>query len=285
MALCFLRFASSVVVACGAAAQHSALSSVALPNPILNIHLTEASDAQQLHELAGHTANSEQLLGVLEKRAQATEIALGNHMSMIVSQINVLVNLVSSLAAGRRSGEAARQLRGRALEQQSAGIPAHADARHEIQSLKVQLDSVTQDAHSSDKDTRPIDEFHGGGFDTSGPEAVARQALMNAQKKFANAQNVFESDDQRAIDSQLALALGLPSHVGTPAPLHDRHAVVTPCMPDAYSCPKGWSNTDGVCVAGAGYGGPCASNLKLLGMSEEQLMVIARVCSLDLPCQ
>ena len=285
MALCFLCLASAVVMASGASTHNSALSSVAPLHPILNIHLTEPNDAAQLHGLADRTTNLEQLLGALETRAQATETVLGNHLSVMVSQIHELVNIGSSLAADRLTGGAVQQLRGRGKEQQLLTIPSHADAQHEVQRLKVQLDSVTQDAHSSDKGTQPIDELEGGRFDTSGAEAVARQTLMNAQKKFASAQNVVESDDQKAIDSKLALAMDSPSHIGTPAPLQFRSAVVTPCVPDAHSCPKGWSKTGGACFAGSDYGGPCASDLTFSGMSEEQLMAIAKICRLELPCQ
>ena len=103
-----------------------------------------------------------------------------------------------------------QQLRGRRQEDQVTSIPSDMDAQHEVQTLKGQLALVMQDAHSSDKDAQPGAESAGGGFDASGAEAVARQKLMLAQHNFASVGNIVESEDQKAIDSKLALAMESP---------------------------------------------------------------------------
>ena len=268
----FLCFASSVVVASCAFTRGS---TIAPSHPILNLHLTEPSGAAMLNGLADSTLSSEHLLGALEKRAQATEDALGNHMSVINAQVHELVNIGSSLM---------RKSRSRSREQQFVAIPTDT-AQRDVSALKEQLDAVTRGVHASDKDTPPVDQSAGEGFDASGAEAGAREKLMNAQSNFASVGNIGESDDQKSIESKLALAMKSPSQIGHPSPLQSTHDIVSPCQLDAHACPQGWSNAGGVCVASADYAGPCASELTLSGMSEEQLRAVAKYCRLELPCQ
>lgn len=270
-----LCFASSVVMASCAVAHNSGASTVVPSHPILNIHLTESNDAAMLNGLAKRTMNSEHFLGALEKRAQATEDVLGNHMSVINAQIHELVSIGSSLM---------QQLRDRSREQQLFANPSDV-AQRELHTLKEQLDLFTRDVHASDKDAPPVDESAGDGFDASGPEAVARDKLMNAQKNFASVENIVESGDQKTIDSKLALAMKSPSQIGHPAPLQSTNDIVSPCQLDAHACPQGWSDAGGACVASPDYVGPCASELTLSGMNEEQLRAIANYCRFELSCQ
>jgi CPW-WPC domain-containing protein len=268
----FLCFASSALMA-RCAVTHDI--TIAPSHPILNLHLTESGGAATLNGLADSTLSSELLLGALEKRAQATEDLLGSHMSVINAQIHELVSIGSS---------SMQQLRGRSREHQLLGMPPDG-AQREVQALKEQLDVVTRDVHASDKDVPPVDQSEGDGFDASGPEAVAREKLMNAQKNFASVGNIVESDDQKAIDSSLALAMKSPSQIGHPAPLQSANDIVRPCQLDTHACPQGWSDAGGACAASADYAGPCASELTLSGMSEEQLRAVAKYCRLELACQ
>lgn len=108
---------------------------------------------------------------------------------------------------------------------------------------------------------------------------------MSAQKNFASVGNMVESDDQKAIDSKLALAMKSQSQIGHPAPLQSTVGGASPCQLDAHACPQGWSNAGGTCIASADYVGPCAGELTLSGMSEEQLRAVAKYCRLELACQ
>ena len=275
---------ASVAIACGAVADSG--SSIGVPShPVVNIHLTDSNDAAVLNELADREINLEHLLGALETRAQAAENSVGNQMSLVNAQIHELVNVGSSLSAVPFKAGMMQQLRGRRQENQAAGIPSDMDAQHEVQTLKEQLALVMQDAHSSDKDAQPGAESAEGGFDASGAEAVARQKLMLAQKNFASVGIVVESEDQKAIDSKLASAMESPSRVGSPAPLPSPSDIVTPCQPDIHECPQGWKDVAGACVASSDYAGPCAGELRLSGMNEEQLLAIAKYCRLESPCQ
>ena len=267
----FLCFASSVVIACGAIAHESESSIGAPAHPVLNIHLTESNDAAMLNGLADRQMNLEDILGALETRAQAAENALGNHMSIVNAQIHELVNIGSSLAAAHVKGGVMKQLRARGPQR-------------EVQKLKDQLAFVTRDVQSSDKDVTPTESIKDA-FDASGPEAVARQKLMNAQQNFASVGSVVESDEQKSIDSKLASAVGSPSHVGSPVPLPSPIDIASPCQLNVHACPHGWRDAGGACVASSDYVGPCASELTLAGMNEEQLLAIARYCRLELPCQ
>lgn len=250
------------------ATHNGEVTAAASSHPLLNVHLTESSDAAMLDGLVESATNSEHFLGALEQREQAIEDALGNHMSVINAQIHELVSIGSSLM---------QQLRGRSSEERFIALPADA-AQREIHALKEQLDLVARDVHVSDV---PADD----GFDASGPEAVARGKLMNAQKNFAGIGNLAESDDQTAIESKLALAMKSPSQVGHPALVQSASGVVSPCKLDAQACPQGWSEAGGVCVASSDYAGPCASELALSAMSEEQLKAVAKYCRLDLACR
>ena len=263
--LCFV--ASGVIGSC-TATHGSGSSTVASSHPILNVHLTEPNDAAMLNGFAESAMNSEHFLGALEKRAQANEDALGNHMSVINAQIHELVSIGSSLI---------QQLRGRSREQQLFAIPSDA-AQREVHALKEQLDLVT-------RDVRVPDESAEDGFDASGPEAVAREKLMNAQKNFASIGTLVENGDQTAIESKLALAMRSPSQIGHPAPVQSTGDIASPCQLDAHACPQGWSDAGGVCVAHLDYAGPCASELALSGMSEQQLRAVAKYCGLELACQ
>jgi CPW-WPC domain-containing protein len=278
-------FASSVVIACCAVAHDTEASTGAPSHPVLNIHLTESNDAAALHGLADGQSNSEQFLGALEKRAFLAESLLENQMSMVNAQIHELVNLGSSLAAVSGSGGMMLQLRGRGRERHAVGVSSDLYAQHDVQTLKEELALVAQDAHSSDKDTQPGAESAGDGFDAPGAEAVARQRLMKAQKNFASVGNVVESEDQKAIDSKLASAMETPSRSGTPVSVVAPANVADPCQLDVHSCPQGWKDAAGTCVAGTDYAGPCAGELVLSGMSEEQLLAIAKHCRLELSCQ
>ena len=240
---------------------------------ILNLHLAESNDAAMLNGLDESKLSSERFLGALEKRAQATEHALGNHMSVINAQIHELVGIGLSFR---------QQLRSRSREQQLLGIPPDA-AQHEVDTLKEQLDLVTRDAHAS---APPVDEPAGAPFDASGPEAVVREKLTNAQKNFASAANIGETSDQKALDSKLALAMKSPSQTGHAfVQVQSANDIVSPCQLDAHACPQGWSDAGGACVASADYDGPCASELALAGMSEEQLRAVAKHCRFELACQ
>lgn len=280
-----LCFVSSAAVACGAVGHNSESSTGVPSHPVLNIHLTDPNDAALLNGLADRQMNSEQLLGALETRAQAAENALGNQMSSVNAQMHELVHIGSSLAAGHVTGGVMQQLRGRSREQTSAGVSADMNARGEAQTLGDQLALAAREARASDKDAQPEAESAGDGFDASGPEAVVRQKLMNAQKKFASVGNQLESDNQKTIDSKLASAMESPSHIGNPVLLPSPSDSVSPCQPDAHACPKGWRGAGGACVASSDYGGPCANELSLSGMNEEQLLAIAKYCRLVLPCQ
>lgn len=275
--VCFVSFVmmASCAVTHGSDTQDTALGNSAPPHPVLNLHVTESAGAAMLNGLAASTLSSEQLLGALERRAQATQDVLENHMSVINSQIHELVSIGSSLT---------QHFRSRGREQQFLAIPSDATQRG-LDTLKEQLDSITRDVHASDNGAPPVDQSAGNGFDASGPEAVAREKLMNAQKNFANVMSIVESGEQKAIDSKLALAMKSPSEIGHPAPLQSMIDVGSPCQLDARSCPQGWSNAGGVCVATADYVGPCASELTLSGMSEEQLRAVAKHCRLHLACQ
>ena len=281
----FLCFVSSAAVACGAVGQNSGSSTGVPSHPILNIHLTDPNDAALLNDLADRQINSEQLLGALETRARAAETALGNQMSSVNAQMHELVHIGSSLAAGHVAGGVMQQLRGRSQERTSMGVSADMNAGGDAQTLGDQLTLVAREARASDKDAQLEAESAGDGFDASGPEAAARQKLMNAQKNFASVGNQLETEAQKTIDSKLALAMESPAHVGSPVPLPPPSDYVSPCQPDAHACPKGWRGAGGACVASSDYGGPCASELTLVGMSEEQLLAIAKYCRLDLPCQ
>ena len=276
----FSCFVSSLVMASCAVAHKSAPSAVAPTHPILNIHVTDSDDAATLNGLAEVAMNSNNVLGALENRAQATEDVLGNYMSIINAQIHELVNMGSAFAGPPLTGTFAQQLRGRSREQQFVAVPSD-----EVQTLKEQLDVVTRDARASDEDERPVDEPATDGFDASDAEAVAREKLMKAQTNFASVGNLLESDEQRAIDSKLASAMEAPSHIGNPAPAQFRDEIVSPCRVDAGACPQGWSSAGGACVASSDSVGPCASELTLSGMSEEQLRAIAKYCLLQLVCQ
>ena len=243
-------------------------------HPILNLHLAESNDAAMLSGLAERTMNSEHVLGALEKRAQATEDALGNHMSVVNAQIHELVSIGSSL----------QQLRGRSREQTLVALPADAAPR-EVHTLQEQLDLVTQDAHTADEDSPRVSDSVEDGFDASGPEAAAREELMKAQKNFASVGNIGESNDQTSIESKLASAMQSPSQIGHPAPLQSAPGIASRCQLNAHACPQGWNDADGVCIANSDYVGPCASELTLSGMSEEQLRAIAKYCRLQLACQ
>jgi len=249
-------------------------SSRAPSHPVVNIHLTDSNDAAVLSGLADRQKNLEDLLGALETRAQSAEDALGNQMSLVNAQMHELVSIGSSLAASVPQGGMMLQLRGGGRAQ-----------RVSVQDLREQLALVTQDVHSSDKDSQPGADSAGDGFDPSGPEAVARQKLMSAQKNFASVENIAESDNQKSIEAKLALAMESPSHVGSPVPLLSPADVVVVCQPDAHACPQGWRDDAGVCVASSEYVGPCAGELTLSGMSREQLLAIAKYCRLELPCQ
>ena len=278
-------FASSVVIACCAVAHDAEASTGAPSHPVLNIHLTESNDAAALHGLADGQSSSEEFLGALEKRAFLVENVLRNQMSMVHAQMHELVNLGSSLAAVSGSGGMMLQLRGRGRERHAVGVSSDLYAQHDVQTLKEELALVAQDAHSSDRDTQPGAESAGDGFDAPGAEAVARQRLMNAQKNFASVGNVVESEDQKAIDSKLASAMETPSRSGTPVSVVAPSSVADPCQLDVHSCPQGWKDAAGTCVAGTDYAGPCAGELVLSGMSEEQLLAIAKHCRLELSCQ
>ena len=270
---CVLWFASAVVLARGTAS-HGSESAVAPSHPILNVHMTDANDAVMMNGLAERRMDSEELLGALETRGQASANALENFMFTFNGQIHELVNIGSSMAAARVTGGVMQQLRGRSR--------SDGDGRHEIRVLKQQLDDATRDARAQDESAESVDA--GDGFDT-GAEAVAREKLMNAQKNFAIVDDMVETDDQKAIDSKLASAMESPSHVGAPVPVHLGHDIVHPCQLDARTCPHGWSHAGAACVASSDYRGPCASELTLSGMNEEQLRAIAKYCSLDISCQ
>ena len=275
---------SSVAVARCASA-HGAESAIGAPShPVLNIHLTDSNDAAVLDGLADGQSNLAQVLGGLEKRALVAENVLGSQMSMVNSQIHELVNLGLSLAAETRSGGMMQQLRGRGQERHAVGVSL-VDAQRDVHTLKEDLALIAQDARSSDTDTHSGAESAGDGFDAPGAEAVARQRLMNAQKNFASVGSVVESEDQKAIESKLASAMETPSRVGTPVPIVAPSDVADPCQLDVHSCPRGWKDAAGTCVAGTDYAGPCAGELALSGMSEEQLLAVAKHCRLELSCQ
>ena len=101
----FLCFVSSVMVASCANTQDS--------GSILNLHLAESNDAAMLNGLDESKLSSERFLGALEKRAPATEQAMGHHMSVINAQIHELVGIGLSFR---------QQLRSRNREQQLLGI-------------------------------------------------------------------------------------------------------------------------------------------------------------------
>ena len=172
----------------GVVAFDSESSSRAPSHPVVNIHLTDSNDAAVLSGLADRQKNLEDLLGALETRAQSAEDALGNQMSLVNAQMHELVSIGSSLAASVPQGGMMQQLRGGGRAQQVSA-----------QDLKEQLALVTQDVHSSDKDSQPGADSAGDGFEPSGPEAVARQKLMSAQKNFATVQNIAESENQKSI--------------------------------------------------------------------------------------
>lgn len=268
-------FASLLVVASCAFTHDSGSAAGATSHPVLNLHLTEPNDAATMTGLAQSSASSERLLDALEKRVQASEAAVGNHMSVANAQIHELVSIAPSLM---------KQLRARGQDVRL--LASHSDgAKGEIHTLKEQLGSVTHDALLSDENAHPGEDSATDGFDALSSEAAARETLFSAQNNFASVSDLAESDDQRAIESKLALAMKLPSHIGHPEFSQSSDDAASPCHLDAHVCPKAWSNAGGVCVSNAGYVGPCASELTLSGMNEEQLRAIAKHCRLELACQ
>ena len=277
----FLCFASAAVLACGTMTEEASSEVLAdMPaHPILNVHVAESSDAAILNDFAYRQESLEQVLDALESRAQVAENVLGNQMSIVNDQIHELVYSGTSLATARLRGGMLQQLRTSSKVAQTIGKPSEMDDQTAVQTLAAQL------AFLSDKDTQPVAEVAVDTLDASGPEAVTRQHLMNAQKSFASAGNAVEHEDLQAIESKLALAMESPSQVGSPSALPSPVGVVNRCQPDENVCPRGWKGAGGSCVASSDYVGPCANELNLLGMNKEQMLAIAKYCRFEFPCK
>jgi len=268
-------FASLLAVTSCALTHDSGSVANAPSHLVLNVHLREPNDAAMTNGLVEWTTSSEHLFDALEDRVGAFEAALGNHMSAANAQIHELVSIGSSWM---------QQLRRHGQEERFLAFPSDGSKR-EIHSLKEQLGSVTHDALASDEGAHAGDDSAVVEFDALSSEAAAREKLMNAQRNFASVGDMVESDDQKAIESKLALAMKSPSHIDHPAISRSSNDVVRPCHLDAHVCPNAWSNAGGTCAASADYAGPCARELTLSGMSEEQLRAIAKYCRLELACQ
>ena len=107
-------------------------------------------------------------------------------------------------------------------------------------------------------------------------ESVVREQLLRAQQKFSAAYNRAVPDRERSAEAEL--------HAAVTSAEPRAVAPGEQCQPDMSGCPKGWETVGGLCIAGGGYGGPCAKQLDLSSLGAGEKAALARVCGLAFPC-
>jgi len=108
--------------------------------------------------------------------------------------------------------------------------------------------------------------------------------LQHAQSLFNNASSVGQSNVEKAIEKEMAMALSKQPQVGapeTPASM----SVPLKCLPDLNKCPKSWSSQGSSCLPPASYTGPCTQSVVFFDLAVDEKLALARYCKASFVCQ
>ena len=113
----------------------------------------------------------------------------------------------------------------------------------------------------------------------------SQRQLIAAEGLFNEATSEGQDDDERALETDLAIAVSSSEPtLGKPA-LSLVNAQELVCLPDLNTCPKGWTAEGSQCVAASGYTGPCSHSVEFFTLGTPEKLALIRYCQLELPCQ
>jgi CPW-WPC domain-containing protein len=149
-----------------------------------------------------------------------------------------------------------------------------------------QLESILAEAAGNSSHTAFLQKASdsGGVGTSSGDISGIQESASRAQLAFDRTSSI-ETEGEKAMKVELRNALK-DSHaeVGRPNNELPKQAG-NDCFPDYGTCPVGWTMRGSVCVAGAGYEGPCRKQQHLISRSVDEKRAVARACDFDWPCQ
>lgn len=109
--------------------------------------------------------------------------------------------------------------------------------------------------------------------------------IFSGAKSFNDASSQ-STEEQKAAEDALAVAMKSPSHIGKPdRTMPNKIASEIACLPDFFRCPKSWKKQGVLCFAPADYSGKCSTTLDLSSMNTEQKQAAAQQCKFEFECQ
>eukprot|EP00973_Karenia_brevis_P096364 12431514-Karenia_brevis.AAC.1 len=171
------------------------------------------------------------------------------------------------------------------LQQPSSALPQLADANQAGKiSARILSAAIAKVSSSGDADERQVEPAIAE-LEDHGDEKEIEQHLFSGAKLFNEASSQ-TTEEQRAAEDALQVAMQSPSHIGKPdRALPNKMASEIACLPDFFQCPKTWKKQGVLCFAPANYSGKCSTILDLSDMDAEQKEAVARQCNLEFECQ